>query len=36
MVVYHHGTDDEWETKLREQQQTLIASAIRTEEGTAQ
>ena len=28
MVVYHHGNDDEWEAKLLNQQERLIASAI--------
>lgn len=27
MVVYHHGTDDEWETQLQAQQARLIQSA---------
>jgi tRNA pseudouridine-54 N-methylase len=29
MVVTDHGTDDEWETKLRTQQEKLIADAAR-------
>jgi len=35
MVVYHHGTDDVWETQLQAQQARLIQSAkIQKELGT--